>query len=76
MELIDSRTEARRLWFVSLASKKLGADIDENSCKILEHAPGAKCSTHGAILFITASRAGYTAFKFPLRAVIRVWIDY
>lgn len=45
IELIDSSTEVRRLWLESFASKKLGADMDENSCKILEHAAGDMCST-------------------------------
>lgn len=58
MELMDSSIEARRLWFVSLASRKLGVDIDEKSCNILEHAPGDICSTYGAMLLVIAKRAG------------------
>lgn len=58
MELMDSRTEARRLWFVSLASRKLGVDIEEKSCRILVQAAGARCSTYGAMLLIIANRAG------------------
>ena len=55
---MHSRIEARRLWFVSLANRKLGVDIDEKSCRILEHAPGDKCSTYGAMLLVIARRAG------------------
>lgn len=55
---MDSRTEASRLWFVSLASRKLGVDIEEKSCRILVQAAGARCSTYGAMLLIIANRAG------------------
>lgn len=74
--LMDSRTEASSAWFESLANRKLGADMDINSCSNLEHVSATRCSTYGAILLITARRAGYTAFSLPLLVVIKVWMDY
>jgi hypothetical protein len=41
---MDSSTEARRAWFVSLARRKLGADIEEKSCRSREHVAGERCS--------------------------------
>lgn len=73
---MDSRTEASSAWFESLANRKLGADMDVNSCSNLEHASGTRCSTYGAMLLITARRAGYTALSLPLLVVIKVWMDY
>lgn len=75
MVLIESSTEERRVWFVSLASRKLGAAMDEKSCKSFEHPFGDMCCTYAAMLLIIASRAGYTAFKFPLLVVMSVWMD-
>lgn len=44
MALMDSSNEDSRVWFVSFARRKLGAAIDENNCRILEHALGDRCS--------------------------------
>lgn len=43
--LMNSSSNDRSAWFVSLANRKLGADIEENSCIILEHVAGDKCCT-------------------------------
>lgn len=75
MVLIESRTEERRRWLVSLARRKLGAAIEEKSCKSFEQPVGDMCCIYAEMLFIIASRAGYTAFKFPLLVVMRVWMD-
>jgi hypothetical protein len=46
------------VWLVSLASKKLGDDMEANSCSILEQALGDSRSTYAPMLFKMASRAG------------------
>jgi hypothetical protein len=42
---MDSSIEASRAWFVSLANRKLGAAIDEKSCRIFEQVSGDRFST-------------------------------
>jgi hypothetical protein len=41
---MKSSNDARRVWFVSFANKKLGADMDEKSWMTFEQALGEMCS--------------------------------
>jgi hypothetical protein len=58
MEFIDSNSDLRRSWFVSLANKKDGEDIELNNCIIFEQVGPLKPSRYPAMLLITARRAG------------------
>lgn len=46
------------VWLVSLASKKLGDDMETNSCNVFEQALGDSRSTYAPMLFRIASSAG------------------
>ena len=61
---------------VSLARRKLGEDIDANSCSNFELAWALRCSAYGAMLFTVARSDGYIASSFPLLDVISVWMDF
>ena len=75
MALIDSNKDVKRVWFVSFANRKLGDDIEANSCKRFEQVIELSFSRYAAILLMIASRAGYMASNFPLLPVMRVCID-
>lgn len=44
MAFIASSRERRRVWFVSLARRKDGDDMDEKSCMSFEHEAGLRPS--------------------------------
>ena len=75
MAFIKSSNDARSVWFVSLASRKLGADIEEKSWMSLEQALGEMCVMYGATLLRMMKRVGYMVSSLPLLVVMRVWID-
>lgn len=75
MALMASRSDCRRIGFVSLAKRKLGDDMEVKSCSILLLAVWPKHSIYAAMLFMIANRAGYMASSFPLPAAMRLYID-
>jgi hypothetical protein len=56
--LIDSSSDCKRAWFDSFASRNDGEDMDENSCIIVLLVIVLRPSRYGAMLLMTASRAG------------------
>ncbi len=72
MEFIDSSSARRRSWFVSLARRKDGDDMELNSCTSFELVTGLIASRNGVMLLITASRAGYIAVSLLWLVVIRL----
>lgn len=60
----------------SFANKKLGDDIDANSCSSFELGARPRFWTYAAMLLMMASKAEYIASSFPLLVVRSVYIDY
>ena len=70
-----SNNERSRSWFVSLAKRNDGDDIELKSNMILEQVAGLRPSRYADTLLMTAKRAGYIAVSFPPLLVMRVYID-
>ena len=70
-----SSNDRSRSWFVSLAKRKDGDDMELKRSMILRHVAELRPSRYAATLLMTARRAGYIAVSFPPLLVIRVYID-
>lgn len=58
MEFMDSRSECNSAWFVSLANKKAGADMEANNCTIFVLAAAEIGLMCGATFAMIARSAG------------------
>lgn len=58
MVFMDSSNELNKSWLLSLASRKEGDDMDENSCNSFVHVVMLIPSRYADMLLITASNAG------------------
>lgn len=70
-----SSNDRRRSWFVSLAKRNDGDDMELKRSMIFRHVAELRPSRYAATLLITARRAGYIAVSFPPLLVMRVYID-
>ena len=58
MAFMLSKSDCKRSWLLSFASRKPGEDMDEKSCRSFEDAEALRFSRYAEILLMTANKAG------------------